>query len=227
MPYDQEFLKVTWGFSIVNTPEEAQTGLNFSSPSTPNYDASLALSSIDIATLGPLLIARMTTLINGAGVHFADYGRLNTVRIAGVLLSGAEIDPAKIYEDTTPAFGGNTGIPPQVSIVCSTRSGLTSGAANFGRMYLPYTEPVIEPGTPFVAAATIATIATAFAVFVNGCNADIQANDGTQTSEATIMTQVTGGVSKKIAQVAVGNVIDTQRRRRNQLAETYSFASIP
>lgn len=227
MPYDQEFLKVTWGFSIVNTPEEAQTGLNFSSPSSPTYDAFTALAAIDMDVLGPLLITRMTTLINGAGVHFADYGRLNTVRVAGVLMSGAEIDPPKVYEDTTPAFGGNTGIPPQVSLVCSTRSGLTSGAANFGRMYLPYTEPIIEAGTPFVAAATVATIATAFATFVNGCNTDIGANDGTQTSEAMIMTQVTGGFSKKISQVAVGNVIDTQRRRRNQLTETYSFASIP
>jgi alkaline phosphatase len=227
VPYDQEFLKVTWGFKLLTTDEIAQTSLNFSDSTSPTYDAFTALASIDIAVLGPLLITRMSTLMSTSALHWANYSTLNYVRVAGVLMSAAEIDPAKVYDDATPAQGTGTNVPPQCTLVASTRSGLSSGVANFGRMYLPHTLPALEGALPTTSAANTAAIAAAFATFVNGCNTDIQANDGTQTSEAMIMTQVTGGFSKKIAQVAVGNVIDTQRRRRNQLAETYAFATIP
>jgi hypothetical protein len=227
MPYDQEFLKLTWNFTIVGTPEIAQVGLNFSDPINPVFDALASLNSIDIDVLGPLLLARMATLLGTSGLNWANYSRLNSVRVAGVLMSGLEIDPAKQFEDSTPAAGSATNIPPQSSLVVSTRSGLTTGSANFGRMYLPHTMPSLVTGTPFVGSGDTAAIVTAAATFVNGVRADINASAGPPDLNAMIMTQVTGGFSKEITQVAVGNVIDTQRRRRNQLNETYAFAPIP
>jgi len=40
------------------------------------------------------------------------------------------------------------------------------------------------------------------------------------------MSQAAGTPSKGVTQVAVGNVTDTQRRRRNRLQETYAFESL-
>lgn len=227
MPFDQEFLRVTWNFSIIGTPEIAQTSLSFSDPTTPTFDAFTALASADMDVLGPLLLTRMQVLMESGGVKWADYSRLNSVRLAGVLETGLEIDPAKVSEDPTPAAGAIMNVPPQCSIVLSTRSGLTTGNANFGRMYLPHSLPILVANTPFVATAATAAMATAGATFVNGVATDLNAQIGTQEVAAMIMTQVVGGFSKRITQVAVGNVIDTQRRRRNQLNETYSFATIP
>lgn len=226
MAYDQEFLKITWGFTIASTDEIAQTSLNFTDPQQPAFDAAAALADLDFSVVGPLLLARMATLLSTASVRWADYSRLNYVRAVAVGVPGLELGPALIFEDSTPAAGSQGLVPPQSSIVLSTRSGLETGAANFGRMYLPHTMPPLVANTPFVGSGDTAAIATAAATFVNGVATDLSASV-TQIVEATIMTQVAGQQSKVIASVAIGNVIDTQRRRRNQLTETYAFAPIP
>lgn len=226
MAYDQQFLRVTFGFTVLNSLEIAQTGLNFSGPDEPLWDAPAAEAEIVIGTLGPLLLTRLTTLMGNANLRWADYSRLNYVRIAAVNIDGTEDDGALVFEDSTPAVGVATQVIPQASLVLSTRSGVVTGSANFGRMYLPHTAPLLGAVSPVLAGATTAALATAAQVFVNGCNTDMNAAI-TQNVSAMIMTQVLGGVSKKINQVAIGNVIDTQRRRRNQLPETYAFAAVP
>lgn len=226
MAYDQEFLRVTFGFTVLNSLEIAQTGVNLSGPDDPIWDSAEALAEIDIAVVGPLLLARLTTLMTNANMRWADYSRLNYVRIAAVNIDTTEDDPALLFEDSTPAAGATAQVIPQASLVLSLRSGLTTGSANFGRMYLPHTEPNLQASSPFVATATTSALATAAATFINGVNTDVNAVT-TQEATAMIMTQVTGGISKKVNQVAIGNVIDTQRRRRNQLPETYSFLPIP
>lgn len=225
--YDQEFLKVSWGFSILNTEEIAITSLNFTDITDPTFDALAAMGSLAAGVVGPLLVARMGTLLTATGLRWADYGRLNYVRIAGVQLSGLEYDPALLYEDTTPQAGTITNVLPQSSIVLSTRSGLSTGSANFGRMFLPYTQFALTATTPFADPVNVGNVATAFQVFVNGVEADLNASLIVNPVQASIMTQVIGGFSKEIQQIAVGNVTDTQRRRRNQLAETYVFRTIP
>lgn len=227
MAYDQEFLKVSWGFSIVNTEEIAVTSLNFTDIGDPTFDAQAAMGALAPAVIGPLLVARMGTLLTSTGFRWADYSRLNYVRIAGVQLSGLEYDPALIFEDTTPQAGTVISVLPQSSIVFSTRSGLGTGSANFGRMYLPHTQFALTAGTPFADPVNVGSAATSFQVFVNGVEADLNASLVVNPVQASIMTQVIGGFSKEIAQIAVGNVTDTQRRRRNQLTETYVFRTIP
>lgn len=226
MAYDQAFLRVTWGFFILNTDEIALTGLNLSHPTDPTFNAAAALAEINMATVGPLLIARMQTLMSTAALRWADYSRQSTVRIADVSALGVEGPLAKEFEDVTPAAGTASSIPPQASIVVSTRSGLTTGSANFGRMYLPHTAFGLGTPSPFATSVDAGAVATAAQTFVNGVNDDLNAVV-TESISAMIMTQVVGGTSKKINQVATGNVTDTQRRRRNALPETYQFRAIP
>ena len=226
MAYDQGFLKITWQFTIVNTDEIALTSLNFSDPGNPTYNPAASLGEVNTAVLGAQLLARLFTLLDAPNMGWADYSRLNSVRIAAVGADGAEIGDAKIFEDLTPAAGDNTGILPQASIVFSTRSGGTTGSANYGRMYMPHTMLNMTAGSPFASTAVTGAVATVFQVFVNGVQSDLETAI-TAPLEPMIMTQVVGGTSKVITQVAVGNVTDTQRRRRNQLPETYSFRSIP
>lgn len=226
MPYDQEFLRVTWGFTVLNSLEIAQTNLNLSGPDDPLWSAESAINEIDFDVTGPLLLARMNTLMANANLRWANYSLLNWVRMAAVRVTGLEYEPPLLFEDATPAAGTNAGVVPQASLVLSLRSGLSTGPARFGRMYLPHTQPNLDNPTPFVAGTVTALLATASATFVNGVASDVNAVT-TQEAAAMIMTQVTGGISRRVAQVAIGNVIDTQRRRRNQLPETYAVASIP
>lgn len=224
--YDRGFLKVTWGFRIVNTDEIARTSLNFSDPADPTFNSAAALAEINMPVVGPLLLARMNTLMASASLFWATYSALDFVRIAAVDAAGVEFDPAKQFDDSTPAVGTASNIPAQVSLVMSTRSGSTAGSANFGRMYLPHCFIGMTTGTPRAAAATVATFATACQTFVSGVQADLDAVV-TQSVLPTIMTQIVGGTSKRINQIAVGDIVDTQRRRRNALPEIYVFRSIP
>jgi len=224
--YDRQFLKVTWGFSIVNTDEIALTSLNFSDPAAVDYNAVAALAEINMPVVGPLVLARMATLMASASIRWADYSRLNYVRIAAVTVPGTEFDPAKLFEDTTPAAGTAGDVPAQASIVLSTRSGSSTGGANFGRMYLPHSAWAQVTASPFGDTPDVSAFATAAQTFVSGVTSDLDAVV-TATVVPTIMTQTVGGASKRINQIALGNVTDTQRRRRNQLPETYQFRTIP
>jgi len=226
VPYDRGFLKVTWGFSIVNSDEIALTSLNFSDPADPTFNAPAALAEINMPVVGPLVLARMATLMATASIKWAQYSRLNYVRIAAVEPTGLEFDPAKLFEDTTPAAGTAGDVPAQASIVLSTRSGTTTGGANFGRMYLPHSAWAQLASSPFGDTADVSAFATAAQTFVSGVTSDLDAVV-TQSVLPTIMTQIVGGTSKRINQIALGNVTDTQRRRRNQLPETYAFRTIP
>jgi hypothetical protein len=75
--------------------------------------------------------------------------------------------------------------------------------------------------TPVSNAATTDVICLAGKNFVNTLTGLIQAAVGSELRPA-IMSQAAGSLSKTVAAVAVGNVNDTQRRRRNQLPEVYS-----
>jgi len=224
--FDRGFLKVTWGFTILNTDEIAQTSLNFTDPTDVTFNAPTALAEVNMPVVGPLLLARMNTLIASASIKWANYSRLNYVRLAAVLPTGLEFDPAKLFEDTTPAAGTQSDVPAQASIVLSTRSGQSTGNANFGRMYIPHTAWAQATNSPFGDTPDVSAFATAAQTFVTGVQTDLDAVI-TQSVLPTIMTQVVGGTSKRIVQIALGNVTDTQRRRRNQLPETYQFRSIP
>lgn len=226
MTYDRGFLRLTWRFSIINRDEIALTGLNFSTPDDPTFDPNVALGEINMPVLGPLLIARMGTLMATSPMRWADYSRLNSIRIGAVQTTGLETIEAKEAEDITPPAGASTEVLPQSSVVASLRSGFVTGAANFGRMFLPHSALPLATGTPETSSTVTGTVATAFQTFVSGVKTDLDAAV-TAAVDPMIMTQVVGGTSKRVASIAVGDVNDTQRRRRNQLPEEYTFRSIP
>lgn len=224
MAYDMEFLKVSWLFRIASTDEIAVTSLNFADPLEPSGIASV-LNDYDIEVLGAALLGRMAILLGGAPINWATYSQLVGVRVAGVLTTGTEVDPAKQFDDLSPATGGSINVIPQASVVLSTRSGESSGTANFGRMYLPHCQWPLSTGSPRGNPSFISTVADAAETFVEGCNADMMTSL-LADPRARIMTQAGAGVSKRVTQIAMGDITDTQRRRRNQLPEIYAFRSI-
>lgn len=226
MAYDRGFLKVTWGFIIAGTDEIAVTSMNLSTPDDPGFNPAASVAEINMPVVGPLLIARMQTLLNSASIKWADYSRLVYVRIAGVTAAGPEVDPAKQFDQPTTIQGNDTDVLPQASVVLSLRSGSVAGSGNFGRMYLPHTSMALGSTQARASVAFTGTLATAMQTFVNGVKDDLDAAV-TAAINPMIMTQVVGGTSKRVVEIALGDVNDTQRRRRNQLPEIYIFRAIP
>lgn len=70
----------------------------------------------------------------------------------------------------------------------------------------------------------IGNVATAAALFLNTVN-DV-CNTGPEPGVIQIMSSKGTGTSKGVTSMAIGNVLDTQRRRRNRLVEGYTTRSV-
>lgn len=221
MAYDRQFLSVDFLTEIPGTDEVAVTGLNFSV--LPTWSgAAVALGEIDMATLGASLIAKFHQVTAVPNVLKANYSRTYGVKIAAIDTNGAYLGAAKVYD---AGGGGITGtaasVIPQSTVVFSLWSGSHFGTANYGRMYWPHTRMTQATNSPVADGTVTGPAVTGFKTFVNGCTADINAMV-TDDVQPFIMSNASPNPSKPVLQVRVGNVIDTQRRRRNRLPEIYS-----
>lgn len=112
----------------------------------------------------------------------------------------------------------STQLPPQNSPVVSLRT-LQIGSAGRGRMFLPSMTSAALSGAK-IASTPLSDLADVAQTFVQ---------DLAVASTPFVYPIVTGGNFTKYAvvkRVKVGNVMDTQRRRRNAIAETYQERTI-
>lgn len=225
MASDRQYLKINWNFSIISTDEVATTGLAFSLLAGTSFDAEAALAEIVTATTGAALATRMQTLLASTSLLWANYSQLVSVRMAAVGTDGLELAAPKIHTVAGTVIGDNVNVLPQSTIVVSLRSMQFGPGANYGRMYLPHTSFNLNTGTPIADSNDVILVATAADTFVEGCQTDLNAAL-TEVVDAMIISHITGRESRGVASIAVGNVVDTQRRRRNQLNEVYAFRAI-
>lgn len=224
MAYDRQFIRITWGFTVTGTDEIADTTLSYSSAAGWT-GAAAALAEIDGGVgIGHDSATNLQSLLETSGLNWADYSELRTVKFAAVGTDGSYLADPSLYEDSTPATGSATQVAPQETCVLSLRSGFTIGKGNYGRMYLPHTRLTLDAGTPKAAGGTRDNIAIAGKAFVNAITALLNTVT-TATIFPVIMSQ-TGITSKGVTAVAVGDVIDTQRRRRNRIPEVYSVQNL-
>jgi hypothetical protein len=91
-------------------------------------------------------------------------------------------------------------------------------------MYLPHCSVTRVTATPFMNGTNIGGVRTAAVAFLDGVNNIM--NTGADPSLISIMSSKGTGTTKGVTTVAVGNVLDTQRRRRNRLTENYTSGSV-
>jgi len=225
MSYDRQFLSVDFGFTVDGSSEIAVTGLNYSNaPAWAGAEVALAEVAASSGSGNDLIVA-MTTLMDTPALGWSTYSKLRTVKVAAISTTGLYLAEPFVFEDSTPASGDYGPWPPQSTVVLSLRSGFTLGGANYGRMYLPHTQPGLATLLPVMNTGTRDVIVAAGKVFVNAVTARLNTAI-TDVVSPTIMTNKTGNPSKFVAQVAVGDAVDTQRRRRNKIVETYSFLTL-
>lgn len=114
-----------------------------------------------------------------------------------------------------------TTLPNQCAIVVSLMTG-TAGRAGKGRIYLPLLAVPVNANGRF---GVPDTLLTAFGAFLDGVNTDWAAVPETTTSRLTVESK-TNAVTSKITGFRVGDVIDTQRRRRSAIPEAYRSAVV-
>lgn len=129
----------------------------------------------------------------------------------------------KNFYPATPYAGGsnNSALPPQCALVATLMTDTPRGLASKGRMFLPGVSAVIN-GTGHLSAINCQSIVDNLKTFFAALNATVE-QPGTviTASKGGSGVNLAPGLNRVIRTVRVGDVFDTQRRRRNELNEVY------
>lgn len=117
---------------------------------------------------------------------------------------------------------------PQDSCVISLRTD-TPGATGRGRIYWPALGATLSTSYKLTTPAPADVLVDAKALFKligDQLNAELAANSYAVTVELAVRSP-TNHVSRKVVRLQAGDVLDTQRRRRDKLAEAYAATTYP
>ena len=182
--------------------------------SDPNSSAGMDAVGADISKW-----FRAANITGSAKLNWVKMNEINP-------LTGAYISQTNTNEKIFPnGIGGSaaTGGMPQLSLCISLLTGARRGPAARGRFYPPPLGTATISDTGVVSSAVRVAQATAAATLINDLN-NWAGIDAPGSLEVVVLGK--DGATRKVTQVAVGSVMDTQRRRRNKLREVYETRDI-
>jgi hypothetical protein len=160
---------------------------------------------------------------------FSNNFRLLGCKVSHVSTDGTS-DPSltRYYYRPTPAVGGyaTNANPAQITIAATLQTVKARGRGSKGRMYLPGVGfPVGGDGKLTTAQST--TLANQMKIFLDGVNASPVIPGFVHVMSAEVPgVPYKAPEQNRVSAVRVGNVYDTQRRRRNKLVEQYINANL-
>lgn len=170
-------------------------------------DAVASLSS----TPYTMLIPRLSNVVT-----------VNTARAAYIDGAGKTAQVAEAGFSTPWTGNVSPVMPPQSSVVLSLLTG-RPGRSYRGRMYWPCLNASFDTGKVTLTPAVVGTLAENAAQLLT----DIGDAAGVDFAMKPAVASTVLGVQTLVTEVRVGTVVDTQRRRRNQLQETYGSSAVP
>jgi len=124
-----------------------------------------------------------------------------------------------------PAVGSGTSQHPfQTSIVSSLRTG-PPGASGRGRLYWPATGIVIASATLRPANSVVSSFLSGVKTYLTSIGNAIDVS--TDNAPVLSVWSRVGATTKPVTSIQAGDVLDTQRRRRDSLIEAYQSLSFP
>lgn len=220
--YAHKFVRVTISGTCFGGAEEWSTGFQMGSPTADMVGAS-APGAQSIADA-------WEAFFETAGNKFSSAYKTTQVKAALINTNGTtDLDEIDYYTYPTPLSGGYTSnvLPAQITLAATLTSDNQRGLASKGRMYLPGINEPISDGTGKISDTFQQTLATNFKTFLDAVNTAggasgklVLASKGHKDKAATVPTWLAGRTAW-VTGCRIGNVYDTQRRRRNGLAETY------
>lgn len=221
--YANSHVKVTLFGTCFGGAEEWSTGFRMGSEAEGSGNFAIPAGWLALAAA-----AWQTYFTNGSN-GFSNIYKTNGIKAAIITETGAtDLANVETYSYGTPITGGSGGTyyPPQISLVAQLAAASPIGLGAKGRMYLP--------GINFgINASGVLNVTEAQAV-ANGLRTFLDACESAALSPGYVMNAskgrpgipFTAPVNRRVTSVRVGSVYDTQRRRRNQLPETYYTAAL-
>lgn len=217
MAYSEPFIKLSFG-GTVSGEDVWSNALSLGSPETGVTQA--AFNALEPQQFESAL---RTAYMGAQGM--ASYETVSWIKLAYIGEDGKYIGEPKIYDFNVPGQGsGSFNVPPQDSIVISHLTEAKRGLAYRGRTYLPAGFGDATANGK-LSSATINTILTKFTTFFNAINTITTTTTGLPI-KVIVNSNVRSGMSRYVTALSVGNLVDTQRRRRNRLSEAYVDAAL-
>ena len=133
------------------------------------------------------------------------------------------------YTLPTPKVGTNSAqCPPQTSVVCSLRTA-TPTARGRGRLYWPALALPVDGTTLRIQAASVTSLAAGFRTYLTSIRTALNTAwfpGGPEHFDLAVYSP-TDNTCRPVTTLQVGNTFDTQRRRRDALAESYTSLPYP
>lgn len=176
---------------------------------------------------------KVTAQWTTGGLGFSPQAKLDFIKFNAINSEGLYDDDAQANSATVvgaplnPGITGtvNSALAPQLSIVVSFGTAKRTGPAARGRIYVPAVGlTMASTNSPFIQTSAVQAIATRWAAFLG----DVSDWPGFDVPTMPVFANVSNidAASQEITTVRVGNVYDTQRRRRNAFREAYSSAAV-
>jgi hypothetical protein len=188
----------------------------------------------DQATADMIAAAWRTYFTNAASGFSGNY-TTQTVKLASIGTDGKSNAADTIYSNLAPAAVGannNGAFPPQIALVATLASTTARGVGAKGRMYLP---GIFQPvdATGHISSTAQGNMLAQLVTFLRAVNSGlgnfesiILASHGSVNADGTPKVGGRAPINTVVTSVKLGNVFDTQRRRRNALREVYQTTQL-
>lgn len=184
-------------------------------------DLGVPVSAAQASTIANaiLAIAVPTGLrnINASSVNFS------TIRVEARSLAGVLETQAEAVRGTPTSGTGTNTHPYQTSLVTSLRSA-QPGARGRGRLYWPCTGLSISNTSLRVLTADVVSVRDSVKTYLSGIESAIEV---TLTGVSLAVWSRATPDLYPVTSIQVGDVLDVQRRRRDQTIENYSSVAYP
>jgi len=157
------------------------------------------------------------TLFNAVKGQMTSNLRMDAVKINACTADGKVINGANYFQLKTPIAGtaaASSSLPAQLAVVASLRTG-ARGPGGRGRMYWPFNN---------VAGSAGVVGSTAQQVLREGVRDFCE--DVRAIGPLAAVVNVAPVTYSAVTAIDVGNLYDSQRRRRNAIAETFTSATV-
>lgn len=199
-------------------------------PGGERWSCSLALSgqntaygSDDVTAFAPQAMARWSTMVSAGESLLSTGVTLQRVDVRVITVAGTTEYLASSAPLAVVAGQGPPILPNQCAIVASLRTD-TAGAKGRGRFFLPCLQADVEANGR-ISAGKRSGLVTKVGALLNGLVADANGTFQAAPVALVVASKVGAGINSRVTAARIGDVIDTQRRRRDALVEAY--ASIP
>lgn len=225
-PFDRKHLYLQWGGALPGG-EQWSCGIRLAAEGSQTAN-DVSLDAWDIETHLTSCVTAVTAMHQSSSTLISPRATLGFVKLNRINTAG-HYDEAtthqRILANLTGGGASSPAPPNQIAWAITTTTRVSRGPAHSGRFYLPM--PVITLGTDgLIPTASVQSAAVPLKAFIEAIS-DVPGVDVAFSPGAVVMSRKSGApATHQITGIAIGRVLDTQRRRRRKLTELYAATAV-